>query len=265
MLLAIDVGNTNITFGVFDADCLASIFRLTTKTDRTIDEFGVAIRNVLISNGIALDSISDAIISSVVPRVTLHLSNAVEKYLACVPLVIDSVMRTGINLVTSNPREIGSDRIVDASAAFHLYGGPVLVLDFGTATTYDLITEDGSFIAGVTAPGIAICADALWNQTAKLPEVSIEMPGSILAKDTVTSMQAGLMYGAIGQTEYIVRKMKDESGLLHAKVVATGGLGYIVASNTDVIDIFDADLTLKGLKIIFYKQKDLGNRDQGAE
>jgi type III pantothenate kinase len=255
MLLVIDVGNTNITFGVFDADRLASIFRLMTKTDRTTDELGVAIRNVLLSNRIALDDISDTIISSVVPRVMRNLTKAVEKYLTCIPVVVGEDLHTDIKIVTANPKEIGTDRIVDASSAYHLYGGPVLVLDFGTATTYDLITEDGSFIAGVTAPGIAICADALWNQTAKLPEVSIEMPDSILAKDTVTSMQAGLMYGAIGQTEYIVRKMKEESGLLQAKVVATGGLGRIVSSNTDVIDIFDIDLTLKGLKLIFDKQK----------
>ena len=143
----------------------------------------------------------------------------------------------------------------DAVGAYELYGGPCIVIDFGTATTYDLITEDGTFAAGVTSPGIRICAKALWNDTAKLPEIEIKKPESILGKDTITSMQAGIVYGYIGQTEYIIDNMKKESGLLDAKVVATGGLGRIIYENTDRIDIYDKELTLQGMRIIYEKNK----------
>ncbi len=158
--------------------------------------------------------------------------------------------------MTGNPKEIGADRIVDAMAAYTLYGGPVLVIDFGTATTYDLILEDGSFVAGITSPGIRISAKALWEDTAKLPAIEIRKPKSILAKDTITSMQAGLVYGYIGQTEYIIRKVKEESGLgdeLH--VVATGGLGKIIADEVDAIQVYDNMLTLKGLRLIYEKNQ----------
>ena len=154
-----------------------------------------------------------------------------------------------------NPKEIGADRIVDAVAAYVLYGGPVLVLDFGTATTYDLITEDGCFAAGITSPGIEISAKALWQDAAKLPKIAIEKPDSILAKETITSMQAGLVYGYIGQVEYIIRKVKEESGILNLKVVATGGLGKIIADETEMIDVYDTQLTLTGLRIIFEKTR----------
>ena len=150
---------------------------------------------------------------------------------------------------------MGADRIVDAVAAYELYGGPVIVIDFGTATTHDLVTEDGSLVAGVISPGIRISANTLWNNAAKLPEIEIRKPESILAKNTVTSMQAGLIYGGIGQTEYIVHKIKQEAKLDHIKVVATGGLGKIISQETKVIDIYDPDLTLKGLKLIYEKQE----------
>ena len=150
---------------------------------------------------------------------------------------------------------IGADRIVDAVAAYVKYGGPVLVLDFGTATTYDLITEDGRFTAGITAPGIRISSEALWKETAKLPNIEIRKPKTILAQETITSMQAGLMYGQIGQTEYIIRKVKEESGLAELKVVATGGLGRAIADETDSIDIYDSSLTLDGLRIIYDKNR----------
>ena len=162
-------------------------------------------------------------------------------------------MKTGIKITTENPRGVGSDRIVDAVAAYYLYGGPVIVVDFGTATTYDLITESGAFTAGITSPGIRISANALWNDTAKLPEIEIEKPATILAKDTITSMQAGLVFGCIGQTEYIIKKIKEESGLTDAKVIATGGLGKLIADNTDTIDVYDKMLTMEGLRLIYEK------------
>ena len=164
-------------------------------------------------------------------------------------------MKTGINIDTPNPREIGPDRIVDAVAAYELYGGPILVLDFGTATTYDLVTADGRFTAGITAPGVKISAQALWTGTAKLPEIEIVMPSSILATDTIWSMQAGLMYGQIGQTEYIIRQVKKETGYDDLKVVATGGLGRIISNETDMIDEYNSDLTLEGLRLIYAKNR----------
>lgn len=177
------------------------------------------------------------------------------KYIGLHPIVIEAGTKTGIKIQRANPREVGTDRIVDAVGAYELYGGPCIVIDFGTATTYDLITKDGTFAAGVTSPGIRICAKALWNDTAKLPEIEIKKPESILGKDTITSMQAGIVYGYIGQTEYIIDNMKKESGLLNAKVIATGGLGRIIYENTDRIDIYDKELTLQGMRLIYEKNK----------
>ncbi len=199
--------------------------------------------------------IRDVIIASVVPDVMHSLTNAILKYFEITPVIVGPGIKTGIRVVTENPKQIGADRIVDAAAAYALYGGPVLVLDFGTATTYDLVDGKGSFVAGVTAPGIRISAKALWEDAAKLPKIEICKPASILAQETISSMQAGLVYGQIGQTEYIVRNMAKESGYSDLKVVATGGLGRIIANETDCIDIYDPNLTLSGLRLIFEKQK----------
>ena len=255
MLLVIDVGNTNITMGVFDGTDLHGIYRITTGQNRTSDEFGILMCNILEHSGIRLEQIKDAIISSVVPDIMHSLTSGIIKYFNVNPLHVGPGVKTGIRITSVNPKEIGSDRIVDAVAAYELYGGPVLVIDFGTATTYDLITEDGSFVAGITSPGIEISAKALWSDAAKLPKINIEKPASILAKETITSMQAGLVYGYIGQVEYIIKKVKEESGIQNMKVVATGGLGKIIADETHMIDVYDTQLTLNGLRIIFEKTK----------
>lgn len=256
MLLAIDVGNTNLTFGVFDKeDNIAATFRMTTKIPRTSDEYGIMIINILREKGIDKDMIEDVMISSVVPATMHSLTSAIIKYLGKNPYIVGVGIKTGLKLPVANPAELGADRIVDAVAGYDLYGGPVLVLDFGTATTYDLITEDGSFTAGITSPGIRISANALWNEAAKLPEIEIKKPDSILAKNTVTSMQAGLVYGYIGQVEYIIKKVIEETGYTNLKVVATGGLGRIIANETDMIHVYDPDLTLKGIMLTYKKQK----------
>lgn len=255
MILVVDIGNTNITLGVFDKDCLSGTFRMTTKLPRTSDEYGIFICELLEHRNIDPKAIEDVIISSVVPNIMYSFQNGIKKYFNKVPINVGAGTKTGLKIVTANPREIGPDRIVDAVAAYELYGGPVLVIDFGTATTYDLITEDGSFVAGITSPGIRISANALWTQTAKLPEIEIKKPKSILAKETVSSMQAGLVYGYIGQTEYIIKKVKEEADMPNMKVVATGGLGKIIADETDEIEVYDPDLTLKGLHIIYKKCK----------
>ncbi len=255
MLLTIDVGNTNFTFGIFDGKNLLTTFRMTTKQLRTSDEYGISIIDMLERNQISKRDVHGVIISSVVPNVMHSLTSAVIKYLDITPTIVGPGIKTGIRVMTENPKQIGADRIVDAVAAYDLYGGPVLVLDFGTATTYDLVDAKGSFVAGVTAPGIRISAQALWSDAAKLPEVEIKKPSSILAQETISSMQAGLVYGQIGQTEYIVKHMIKESGYGKVKVVATGGLGRIIANETECIDIYDPMLTLSGLRLIFDKQK----------
>lgn len=250
MLLVIDVGNTNITMGVFEDVNLKATFRMTTNTARTSDEYGLLICNLLVARNIDIKEIKEVTIASVVPKLMYSLTSGMIKYLGISPLIVGSGTKTGLKIATSNPKEVGADRVVDAVAAYEIYGGPVLVIDFGTAITYDLISADGSFIAGVTCPGLRISANALWNDTAKLPEIEIAKPDSILAKDTVTSMQAGLVYGCIGQTEYIVKRMLKEAEIDHYRVVATGGLGKIISDATDVIEVYDVNLTLKGLKII---------------
>ena len=225
MLFAIDVGNTNITMGLFDGKKLEKTFRMTTGISRTSDEFGVFLGELLRMRNLPLDVIDEVIIASVVPNVMHPLTNGIRKYFKLDPLIVEPGVKTGINIAIPNPRQLGADRIVDAVAAYHMYGGPVLVIDFGTATTYDLVNGDGSFIAGVTSPGIRLGANALWSGTAKLPEIEIKVPDTILCKDTISSMQAGVCLGYIGQTEYIVKRMRKESGFDNMKVVATGGLG----------------------------------------
>lgn len=255
MILVIDVGNTNITFGVYQGKKLVTTFRMMSKVVRTSDEYGITIRGMLANNQVAWEKVDGAIIASVVPNVMHSLVGAVKRYLKTDPLIVGSGIKTGIRITSENPREIGPDRIVDVVAAYEKYGGPVLVLDFGTATTYDLVTEDGCFGVGITAPGIRISAKALWEDTARLPEIEIKKPASILARETISSMQAGLVYGQIGQTEYIINQVKKETGYQNLKVVATGGLGRIIADETDAIDVYDSALTLDGLRIIYEKNR----------
>ena len=234
MILVIDVGNTNITYGVYEGAELVTTFRMSSNMERTSDEYGIDIMAMLHNNEIDPAKLGGAIIASVVPKVMHALTGAVKRYLKTEPLIVGNGIRTGIKITSENPKEIGPDRIVDVVAAYEKYGGPVLVLDFGTATTYDLVTEDGCFGVGITAPGIRISAKALWEDTARLPEVE-------------------LVYGQIGQTEYIVNQVKKETGLTDLKVVATGGLGRIISDETDVIDVYDSALTLEGLRILYEK------------
>ena len=255
MLLAIDIGNTNITLGVFDDRELLGKFRMTTMMSRTSDEYGITLRELLRNQNMNPDEIDAVIVASVVPDIMHSFSSAIIKYFGHKPVIVSAGIKTGIRVATENPRQTGPDRIVDAVAAYGKYGGPVIVLDFGTATTYDLVGVNGTFEAGITAPGIETSGRSLWGGAAMLPAIEIKKPKSILAKETISSMQAGLVYGAIGQTEYIVEKIKEESGYDDAIVVATGGLGRIIANETDIIDKYEADLTLEGLRLIYEKNK----------
>ncbi len=258
MILAIDVGNTNITVGVIDKEEIIVSFRITTKMPRTSDEYAMIITTILENNDIDRHDIKDAIICSVVPNVMHSLEGALIKYFHIKPIVVEAGIKTGIRIVTPNPAQIGADRIVDAVAAYEIYGGPVIVIDFGTATTYDLVDGDGAFVGGVTAPGIRISAKALWEDAAKLPEIEIKKPEKVLGKETISSMQSGLVYGQIGQTEYIIKRIKEECGYENIKVVATGGLGRIIANETNEIDIYDSNLTLEGIYRVYKKQNRKG-------
>ena len=255
MLLAVDIGNTNITYAFMKNGEVHSQFRFITKNISTSDEYGIKIIDFMNFYKIDIKDVENAIITSVVPGVMYSINSALIKYLGITPMIIGTGLKTGIKVITPNPQQIGADRIVDAAGAMVEFGGPVLVIDFGTATTYDLVLEDGSFAAGITSPGLKICANALWNETAKLPEIEIKKPEKILAKETISSMQAGLVYGQIGQTEYIVKHMIEESGYENVKVVATGGLGNLISSETKCIDIYNPNLTLYGMKFIYDKQK----------
>ena len=255
MLLVVDVGNTNITLGVFDGEELNGTFRMTTKLPRTSDEYGIELRQLIECQGLKCADITDIIVASVVPDVMHSLGSAMIKYFGIKPMVVSAGIKTGIRIATENPKQVGADRIVDAVAAYQIYGGPVIVIDFGTATTYDIVGPDGTFEGAVIAPGIRTSAQALWGGAAMLPAIDIRKPASIMGKETVSSMQAGIVYGQIGQVEYIVKKIREESGYLDAKVVASGGLGNIIAKETDYIDYYDPQLTLKGLKMIYETNK----------
>ena len=259
MLLAIDVGNTNITVGIFNEKDLVGKFRMTAKQSHTSDEYGIMLKDLIRNQGTDPAAIDAVIISSGVPDVMHSLGSSIIKYFGCKPLVVSAGIKTGIRVATENPRQTGADRIVDAVAAYTLYGGPVIVVDYGTATTYDLVEPDGTFGVGIIAPGIRTSARALWSGAAMLPEIEIKKPASIMTRDTISSMQAGLVYGCIGQTEYIIDKLKKESGYTDAKVVATGGIGNIIVNETDSIDIYNPILTLEGLRIIYEKNRRFNN------
>ena len=253
MFFAIDVGNTNIKIGIFDGKNLITTFRMNSQIVHTTDEYGLMLKQIPEVQGIDLTKIEGAIISSVVPKVMESLHNAIVKYFGIKPIIVGPGIKTGIKLTSSNPKEVGADRLVDVVSGYEKYGGPLLVIDFGTATTYNLVTADGSFSVGITAPGVKISAKALWEDAAKLPEIEIKKPSSILATETVTSMQAGLIYGQIGATKYIIEQVKKEMGYDNQQVVATGGMGSIISPEVEEIDYYDINLTIDGLRILYEK------------
>lgn len=256
MLLVIDVGNTNITLGVFNKDELFGTFRMKTKQPRTSDEYGITLQELVERHGIESSKINAVILASVVPDVMHSLGSAIIKYFGVKPVVVSAGIKTGIRIVTENPRQVGPDRIVDAVGAYTLYGGPAIVVDFGTATTFDVIGPDGTFEAGRDRTGNPHFRHSLSGerQICFRQSRSVSL-NSILCKETITAMQAGIVYGQIGQTEYIIKRMKEESGYPDAKVIATGGLGKMIANETDMIDVYDSQLTLKGLRFIYEKNK----------
>ena len=255
MLIGIDIGNTDFTIGFFQGIKLLDTFRMTSKSKKTSDEYGMFMLDALKYRKYNVEDVEDVIISSVVPDVMHSFTSAIIKFFNKRPILVGPGVKTGIKVKTNNPKQTGADRIVDGVAAYELYGGPCIVIDFGTATTYDVVSEKGEFLGGVITPGLGTAVKVLGQQAAKLPEVEIRKPGTIVGKDTVTAMQAGCFYGYIGQTEYIIRKLKEETGYEDALVVATGGLGRMISEETTTIDIYDQYLTLKGLQIIYDKQR----------
>lgn len=259
MILLVDVGNTNIVLGVQkDEKCIAS-WRLSTDAQKTSDEYAIQITQLFNQNDLDKKLVKGIIISSVVPNIMHSLENAIRKCFSIDPIVVGPGVKTGINIKYDNPKEVGADRIVNAVAVHELYNRPSVIIDFGTATTFCALMKNGDYLGGCIVPGVKISSDALFERAAKLPRVELEMPKNIICKNTVNSMQAGILYGYVGQVEYIVNKMKEE---MKAKtkeepyVIATGGLANLINSYTDVIDEVNSDLTLEGLKLIYYKNKE---------
>ena len=250
-----DVGNTNIVIALYERDRLRRSFRMSTDLRKSSDEMGMLLLQFLAHEGVRPADIEDVILSSVVPTVMHSLGNAIKRYIGCVPMVIGPGIKTGMNIRYDNPKEVGSDRIVNAVAAFKKYGGPVIIVDFGTATTYCAVSDDGDYLGGVITAGVQISMNALFEKTAKLPKVGIVSPENVIGKNTISSMQSGAIFGQVGQVDYIVRRMKEELDAPHCKVVATGGLARLIAPESGAIDLVDGLLTLDGLKIIYDKNK----------
>lgn len=260
MILAVDVGNTDITMGIFDGDELLFDWRMVTVSDRSSDETGLLILRFFEYAKVSVDDIEDVIISSVVPPAMYSLELAIRKYIKKEPILVSENLKTGIINLYNNPHEVGEDRLVNAVAALKIYGGPIIIVDFGTATTFCAISEKGEYLGGVICAGIKISMDALFARAAKLPRVDIAKPPTVIGKTTVESMQSGAVYGYAGQVDYIINKMKEEMGLCSAgsvpKVIATGGLARLIAEEATSIEKIDRRLTLKGLKIIYDINKD---------
>jgi len=255
MVLAIDVGNTNIVIGAFEGDTLAKSWRISTLHQRTTDEIGMFMLQLFEHNKLNISAISDVIVSSVVPQVMFSLERAIRKYLGHEPIIIGPGIKTGINIKYDDPKEVGADRIVNAVAAYNLYGGPCIIIDLGTATTFCAVTKTADYLGGVICPGLKISLDALIMHTAKLPKIELILPPKVIGKTTVSSMQAGMVYGYAGQIEAIVRLMKEEMGGGDINVIATGGLASMISQATAVIDTIDANLTLKGLHLLYRKNR----------
>ena len=253
MIICIDVGNTNIKYGVFDGEELKLSFRVATDSKRTSDEYGAQLIAMLAAKGISADDISGGIFSSVVPSLDYTVERMIEFYLNIKPLQIAPGLKTGLKMRADNAREVGADRIVNNVAAFRKYGcgKPMIIVDFGTATTFNILNEEGEFIGGVIAPGIKGSLDSLINNAAKLPRVEIEAPKSVIATSTVTNIQAGIVFGFAGLVEYIVKKIKRELKNSDVLTIATGGFSETMASETKCIDVIDKTLTLNGLKYLY--------------
>ena len=253
MLLVFDVGNTNMVLGVYEGTELKKHWRINTDKEKTSDEYGILISNLFQYDNVDMKSITDVIISSVVPNVMHSLENFCIKYCNKKPLIVGPGIKTGLNIKYDNPKQVGADRIVNAVAAIEKYKSPMIIIDFGTATTFCAISEKGDYLGGTIAPGIKISSEALFQRASKLPRVELAKPGTAICKNTVSAMQSGIIYGYVGLVDKIISMMKSELGGDDIKVIATGGLSVLIASETDSIDYVDKFLTLEGLRLIYDK------------
>ncbi|MBF0308979.1 MAG: type III pantothenate kinase [Magnetococcales bacterium] len=251
MLLVIDIGNTNVVFGVYRGADLARHWRISTRTDRTGDEWGILIAELFSRAGLAVEEVTGVVIGSVVPPVQAALVRAVRRYLRVSPLLVGPGIKTGMSIRYDNPKEVGADRIVNAVAAFDKVKGPAIVVDFGTATTFDLVNPQGDYLGGAIAPGLGLSMDTLFEKTAKLPRIEFARPGSVIGRDTVGSMQSGLFWGYVGLVDGLIERMVAESGFSGVRVLATGGLARLIARESRHIEIVDAYLTLTGLRLLY--------------
>ncbi|HZG87575.1 type III pantothenate kinase [Paenibacillus sp.] len=250
MILVVDVGNTNIVLGLYERETLRHHWRVATNRSSTADEYGIMIMTLFQHAGVRVNEVEGAIVSSVVPPINATLDQACRKYVRRTPLFVGPGVKTGLNIRYENPREVGADRIVNAVAGIQLYGPPLIIVDFGTATTFCYIDEKGDYVGGAIAPGIGISTEALYQRAAKLPRIELVRPKSTVGRTTVSSMQSGIIFGFAGQVDGIVGRIREEFGT-KPRVVATGGLAELIAGESKTIDTVNPLLTLQGLQIIY--------------
>ncbi len=250
MLLVIDIGNSDVVFGIFKEKTLVGTWRIASDLHKASDEYGMLMCNLLTSHGISADAIKGVILSSVVPPLTPLFQEMSQRYFSIDPMIVSDLLKTGLTIQYDNPKEVGSDRIVNAAAAYQLYGGPLVIVDLGTATTFCVVSETGAYLGGVIAPGMALSAEALVKRAAKLPEVALKRPTQVIGSDTVGSMQSGFFFGTVGLIDEIVKRIHDEIGK-KTVVIATGGLAALVAGDCKSISKIRPTLTLEGLMIIY--------------
>ena len=255
MLFVIDVGNTNIVAGFYEGDKLKSSYRMATDKNKSSDEIGLFFSQLLNHEGISKEEIRDVIISSVVPSIMHALENAIKKYVGISPIVVNGSLDLGLNICYDDPKEVGADRIVNAVAVDKIYGGPAVIIAFGTATTFCVIDGCSNYLGGVIYPGLKISMDALVEKTSKLPRIEIIRPENVVGKNTVCSMQSGLVFGYAGMVDAVVSRIKKEIGTPEMLVIATGGLSTLIAKESETIQTIDKNLTIKGLKIIYDRIK----------
>lgn len=256
MLLAMDIGNTNVKIGVFDGDDLVASWRMSTKANRTADEYGMVLYDLLKQQGVTFKDLSDAVMSSVAPALNYTIEHMCRYYIGKKPLCVSHLLDTGIAIEYDHPAELGADRIVGATAGYHFYGGPVIEVDFGSATTFNLVTEDGRFLGGAISPGIMTSLESLATATAKLPRIELSAPDNVVGSNTRACMQSGIIFGYTGLVKYMIEKYRALPEMKGAKVVATGGLSEIVANTEpELFDVVDRALALKGLKFVYDRNR----------
>jgi len=255
MLLAIDIGNSNIKLGIFDGDKLKATWNLATAIHRTSDEYGGVLLNLMERKKVSPSKVTGVALCSVVPPLLPAFVELSRKYLNTKPLVVEAGVKTGMRISMDNPREVGADRVADAVAAQNLYGKPLIIIDLGTATTFDVVSQEGDYLGGAIAPGIVIATEALYTRTAALPRIRLSRPEHVIGKNTISAMQSGIIFGYIGLIESMIRQIEQELGC-KAKVIATGGQAYPFAEEIAAIDVVNPDLTLIGLRLIYEMNKE---------